>query len=103
MIPTRGRIYRADIGYGLKPFLIVSNNARNRNLDDVLAVRLTTTVKPEIASIVVLGRDDPMGGRVLCDAITVLYRDEIGDDLGALSRASMTAVNQALKVALSLT
>ena len=41
--PLRGQVYRADIGFGPKPWLVVSNNHRNRALSDLLAVRITTT------------------------------------------------------------
>lgn len=102
MIPARGRVYQADIGYGLKPFLVVSNNQRNRQLDSVIAVRLTTSVKPEMPSIVVLGSAEPFVGRVLCDDIVPLYKDEIKADLGALSRSAMEAVGLALAHALSI-
>ena len=44
-VPQRGQVYRCDLGYGLKPWLVVSNNIRNRLLDDVIAIRLTTTVR----------------------------------------------------------
>lgn len=102
MIPARGRVYRADLGNGLKPFLIVSNNHRNRALDSALAVRLTTSVKPQIDSIVELDRHDPLVGRALCDDIVVIYRDELRDDLGALSRATMTKVAAGLAHALAI-
>jgi mRNA interferase MazF len=41
--PLRGQVYRADIGFGAKPWLVVSNNHRNRALSDLLAVRIITT------------------------------------------------------------
>ena len=103
MIPARGRVYRADLGYGLKPFLIVSNNRRNNALDSALAVRLTTSPKPELTSIVPLGPADPLVGRVLCDDIVPIYRDELTEDLGALSRETMAAVAGGLSAALGLT
>lgn len=102
IIPSRGRIYRADLGYGPKPFVVVSNNLRNRQLESSLAVRLTTSVKPDLQSIIELGPADPMVGRVLCDDIIQLYRDEITDDLGAVSRQTMQAVGRGLAYALSL-
>jgi mRNA-degrading endonuclease toxin of MazEF toxin-antitoxin module len=58
IIPVRGLVYRADLGYGLKPFLVVSNNARNQKLDSCLMVRLTATKKPELTSIVQLDSAD---------------------------------------------
>lgn len=103
MIPARGRVYRADLGYGPKPFLIVSNNRRNNALDSALAVRLTTSQKPELSSIVPLGSADPLVGRVLCDDIVPIYREELREDLGALSRESMAAVAAGLSSALGLT
>ncbi len=41
--PLRAQVYRADIGFGPKSWLVVSNNHRNRALSDLLAVRITTT------------------------------------------------------------
>lgn len=92
----------ADLGHGEKPYLVVSNNARNTKLGDCLAVRLTTSAKPEIASIVVLTQSDPLVGRVLCDDIVALYRDELKRDVGALSPVTMRQVAAALKFALGL-
>src|SRR5260370_8488420 len=43
--PQRGQAYRCDLGYGLKPWLVVSNNARTRLLDDIIAIRLPTTAR----------------------------------------------------------
>lgn len=49
----RGQVYRAKLGNTEpKYYLVVSNNRRNAALDDVLVVRLTTTAKPTIPSIV---------------------------------------------------
>jgi hypothetical protein len=39
--PQRGQVFRIDLGHASKPWLIVSNNARNRNLESVLAARIT--------------------------------------------------------------
>lgn len=102
VVPVRGRVYRADLGSGLKPWLVVSNNARNRALNDVLVVRITTSPKPALASIVELGAHDPLVGRVLCDDLGPLYRDEIKADLGALSNQTMMQVSTALRHVLAL-
>lgn len=102
LVPARGRVYMADIGYGDKPFLVVSNNARNRALDDCLAVRITTSPKPDIASVVELSGVDPLVGRVLCDDLVKLFRDELRRDVGALSAGSMARVRVGLLHALAL-
>lgn len=100
--PVRGRVYMADIGPGRKPWLVISNNRRNRQLDTCLAVRITTTSKPPIPSIVDLDHRDPLAGRVLCDDIAQLYRDELEQDVGAVGSKTIAAVNDALRVALAL-
>lgn len=103
MAYVRGQVFWADIGAGRKPYLVVSNNPRNRNLGSALVVRITTTPKPALASIVALGPADPLVGRVLCDDITVLYADDRTEPAGALAPATMRQVDAALRVALALT
>jgi mRNA interferase MazF len=94
----------ADLGgeYGEKPYVIVSNNARNRQLRDALGVRITTSPKPDMTTVVPLSQADPLVGRVLCDDIIPIYRDEIRRDLGALSLTTMNHVAVGLRFALSL-
>ena len=94
-------MYRCDLGYGAKPWLVVSNNARNRLLSDVVAIRLTTTAR-ELPTWVKLSGTDPLTGYANADCIEQLGKDELGDYLGALSPATMRQVDQALAVALAL-
>lgn len=51
----RGQIYWFDMGHGEKPWVVVSNNVRNRTLNTVLAARVTTTPKPGVPTAVSLG------------------------------------------------
>lgn len=100
---ARGQVVRADIGLSEpKLFVVVSNNRRNRNLGQVLAARLTTTAKPPIPSIVALSHEDQLTGSVGCDDIVEIYQDEVRGVVGALSQASMRAVNDGLRAALDL-
>ncbi len=94
----------ADIGLsdGAKPFLIVSNNGRNSHLGDYLSVRITTTQKPELISIVPLTANDPLVGWVLCDEITLLYPEDLIKHLGGLSLATMMQVDKGLAAALAI-
>lgn len=98
----RGNVYFADLGAGDKPWLVVSNNGRNDALGSALVVRITTSVKPPLASIVELSSADPVVGRVLCDDITVLYDDDLHRHTGALTLATMNKVGAALRIALAL-
>lgn len=101
---VRGRVYAAQLSHLAeeKYFLVVSNNRRNRYFEQVLAVRLTTTAKPSLPSVVELGTAEVVGGRVVCDDIVELYPDEVRRDLGALSSAAMAQVGAGLKAALGV-
>ena len=101
---SRGRVYGARLDdLPEKYYLAVSNNARNRALPSFLAVRLTTSPKPAIDTIVELdAADAPWTGRILCDDLVTIYRAEITRDLGVLRRSTMERVDQALRNALAL-
>lgn len=98
----RGTVHFADLGYGQKPFLVVSNNRRNKALGSALAVRVTTTVKPALASVIPLRQGDPLVGSVMCDDMATLFAGDSLRQVGALSPATMNAVDSGLKVALGL-
>jgi mRNA interferase MazF len=100
-MPMRGQVFRVDLGHGAKPWVIVSNNQRNRNLQTVIAARITTTRKnAELPTIVELSNEDPLVGFVLCDDLIPLYRDELSHLDGALSVRTMMRVSNALRIAL---
>lgn len=100
--PLRGQVYRADIGFGPKPWLVVSNNHRNRALSDLLAVRITSTNRrANLPTWVLLGISDPLVGYVNTDDLQQLHRDELGDLLGSLSPTTLRAVNDALRIVLA--
>jgi mRNA interferase MazF len=65
-------------------------------------VRITTSTKPDLPSIVQLSAADPLVGRVLCDDIALLYRDDLDEDRGALTRETMMKVGAGLRSALAL-
>lgn len=99
----RGQVYRAKLGNTEpKYYLVVSNNRRNAALDDVLVVRLTTTAKPRIPSIVELGSPDPFTGRACCDDITWMTETEVQEYLGALVPATMRRIDEGLRAALGI-
>jgi mRNA interferase MazF len=103
MTPARGQVYWADIGFGRKPWLVVSENGRNRRLDSLLAARVTTTMKTAfLPSHVLLPAGESLAGVVRCDDIEQLATDDLRGLAGALSRRTMVEVNEALRVALGL-
>lgn len=100
---VRGNVYFAHTDYGDKPFLVVSNNARNKAFDSAIAVRITTTPpKSPRPSVVPLNSGDPLVGYVLCDSIETLWDDEPVRHSGALTLATMHKVGEGLKAALDL-
>jgi mRNA interferase MazF len=97
----RGQVYGVDLGHGRKPWLVVSNNHRNRHLDTVIAARITSTTKrANLPTVVSLASDDPLVGVVLCDDLVPLYDDELTTLLGTLRPSTMAAVSSGLRVAL---
>ena len=100
--PLRGQVYRVELGDGPKPWLVVSNNARNRNLDSVLAARITTGKHAVVPTVVALTSADPLVGYVLCDDLVQLYRDEFVKRVGAVSPSTVRAVADGLRIALGL-
>ena len=101
---VRGQIYWCDLGHGEKPWVVVSNNVRNRNLNTVLAARVTTTPRHGIPTAVTLGSSDPLVGSILADDLVQLFDDEIAASrpAGVLSPATVLELNKALAVALGL-
>jgi len=102
--PTKGQVFWVDLGYGRKPWVVVSNNRRNRNLDTILAARITTTSKhASLPTWVALNASDPLVGFVLTDDIVPMYRDDdLGDPAGALGVQTMAAVDEGLRVTFAL-
>jgi len=100
----RGRVYRAlPVGFDVDHyFVVVSNNARNRALPSVLAVRLTTSAKPALPSIIEIPPGEVLAGRAACDDIYELWDDEVHQDLGAFSPTTLAAIDDGLRAALSL-
>lgn len=65
--------------HGEKPFLVVSNQQRNRNLASVLCVRITTSPnRPDLPSVVPIeDRHGTVVGRVLCDSLFEISKDQL--------------------------
>jgi mRNA interferase MazF len=98
-------VYHVDLDepVGRKPFVVVSNNTRNRNLDTVLVVRITTTNKhAHLPSIVPLGSADRLTGYALCDEIRLVNRQRLHDAGTALTPRTMQAIGEGLRVAFGL-
>lgn len=81
----------------------MSNNTRNRQLGEFIAIRLTTAPKPHLPSVVeLLPADRPFTGRIVCDDLGPIYPDDVEEDSGALSPATVRRVDVGRKAALDL-
>ena len=100
----RGEVWAATLP-GMKNekyYLVVSNNARNRALGTALVVRITSSDKPELASIVQIPPNECVTGRVLCDDIEDIWPEDVRQKLGAFSISTMRNVGAGLAAALGL-
>jgi len=100
----RGTVYWRDAPrIGRKPYLVVSNNLRNIELETALVVRITTADRAWMPTAVRLnGAREPLGGFVVCDDITTVRHSELRDLLGTLSSGAMARVTAGLVTALGL-
>ena len=100
----RGEVWRVEfepsIGTEIKkmrPAVIVSNDAANRNLPRVMAMPLTSNtdrVYPGEAAVTVDGRRR----KAMADQIMAADKRRLKTRLGTLSRADMLAVEDAIKL-----
>jgi mRNA interferase MazF len=84
-----------------RPGVIVSNDAANRNLARVVVVPLTNNTGrqyPGEAIVTVGGQNN----KAMADQIMAADKTRLKSQLGALSKADMQAVEQAIKVHLAL-
>ncbi len=99
-IIARGRIYLAPLGTDGAAdnnyWLCVSNNIRNPRLDEFIAVRMTSTRKPQLSTWVSLTSQDKPWVSIACDDLGPIWKDQVIKDAGALSAPAMRKVEQAL-------
>lgn len=92
---------------GLKPVVIVSNDARNSSrFEWVHVVRITSRDKPQLPSIVELVTgDEPIRGRAMCDEVEMVPKADLENVprfAHQLSDQTMRRISAALRLVLDL-
>ena len=85
-----------------RPAIIVSNEKNNQHSSTVEVVYLTTQPKADLPTHVTIS-SAPRESIALCEQVTSVSVDRIGEKMGRLSDREMTQVDIALLVSLDLT
>lgn len=85
-----------------RPAIIVSNEKNNQHSSTVEVVYLTTQPKVDLPTHVTI-YSAPRESTALCEQVTSVSVDRIGDKMGRLTDREMTQVDIALLVSLDLT
>lgn len=95
--PTTGSEQQAG-----RPAIIVSNEKNNQHSATVEVVYLTTQPKADLPTHVTIN-SAPRESIALCEQVTSVSVDRIGDKMGQLTKREMAQVDIALLVSLDLT
>lgn len=97
----RGQVWRAKLpgADDAKLWIVVSHNARNRNFDTVLGVRVTTTNRNRhLPTVVEVPEGECVNGWVTCDSMTEIWDEDLVDKepIGSVSPRFLGELQPAL-------
>lgn len=108
----RGQVYYADprpvVGSeqgGIRPCLIIQNNAGNLHSATVIIAPMTTQNKANIPTHVAVSPEDyclNINTTILLEQLRTIDKSRLGDFVGRLSEGTMQKVDEALNISLAL-
>lgn len=112
--PRRGEIYwvdwtpgRGSEQTGVRPAVVVQNNAGNRSAPTTIVATMTRTITPRAYSFLVVLEPNESGldqrGTVNCAQIMTVYKSRLGSPIGYVVTEAMKRIDLALKASLELT
>lgn len=108
---TRGDIYwvkndydsRGSLMWRGRPAVIVSNEANNLFSSMVEVVFMTSQPKKNLPTHTIIHSAQNTHSTVLCEQITTICKDELGNYIGRCTAEEMKAINKCLAISLELT
>jgi len=102
--PHRGEIFWGPGKKKIRPLLVVSNDQGNLYSGNIVVIPGTTRNIEIIYPVEVLVKEVglPKPTKFQADSIFTIYKSELGNKIGKISKDSMTAVSTALRTELML-
>jgi mRNA-degrading endonuclease toxin of MazEF toxin-antitoxin module len=101
--PVRGHIYRMDGEYGRLHCMALATHPVYEGDKSFIALRVAVTSKHHsFPGWVRMNSGDPVNGYIVVQDLDRVDREELADDLGKLSIATMFEVEKALRAHLGL-
>ena len=107
---TRGEIYNADLDPvigseqgGKRPIVVLQNNVGNKYSPTVIVAAITSKVKKQMPTHVVLTSDCLIGGSIaLLEQLRTIDKLRLGEYIGKLGKEDMRRVEEALLISLGV-
>jgi len=108
----RGDIFYADLSPvvgseqdGIRPVLIIQNDLGNKYSPTVIAVAITTRIKPKLPTHISISKDKfglPKDSVILVEQVRTLDKSRLKEKVGSLDKKTLDQVKDALKISLNI-
>lgn len=112
MVIKRGDIFYADLGPvvgseqdGIRPVLIIQNDLGNKYSPTVIAVAITTKMKPKLPTHIPISKGKfglSKDSIILIEQVRTLDKSRLKEKIGSLDNETLNKVKTALKISLNI-